>query len=224
MTKHLNRDKIAALLRSHPLFREASDESLSRYLTESSAERCRFGAGEIAYSSESETLLVGMLLSGVARVQTSEQALLKNLSVGELFGIANLYAEDEPFPTTILTSAPSEFLFLRGDAVRSLIENDPAVLRSYLTFQSKKIVYLNRKIQTFTAGSAEKKLALFLLDHEADGIFQPPTSMSGLSELLGIGRASLYRAFDKLTEDGYLIKDGRDLILTDVEAMLKAYR
>ena len=82
MTKHLNRDKIAALVRSHPLFREASDESLSCYLTEASVERRRFGAGEIAYSSESETLLVGMLLSGAARVQTSEQALLKNLSVG----------------------------------------------------------------------------------------------------------------------------------------------
>jgi DNA-binding IclR family transcriptional regulator len=49
-------------------------------------------------------------------------------------------------------------------------------------------------------------------------------SISALSELLDVGRASLYRAFDKLTEDGFLRKDGRSFTLLDPNGMLKAYQ
>ena len=49
-------------------------------------------------------------------------------------------------------------------------------------------------------------------------------SLSDLSELLDVGRASLYRAFDRLTADGFLQKDGRTVRLIDREAMLRAYQ
>jgi len=49
-------------------------------------------------------------------------------------------------------------------------------------------------------------------------------SLSSLSELLDVGRASLYRAFDRLTADGYLIKEGRKIILLNPVAMLDAYQ
>ena len=49
-------------------------------------------------------------------------------------------------------------------------------------------------------------------------------SISALSELLNLGRASLYRAFDRLTADGWLIKNGKHLRLTDPKAMLRFYK
>jgi len=217
-------NELLAVLKKHPLFSSLDGESVERYLLPSDVETVTFDAHEIAYSSSSERVRIGILLSGAARVQTSTaggHALLKSLRVGELFGIANLYAEDEPFPSTIVTTAPSRILFLEGAAVRRLIEANPAILRSYLTFQSKKIVYLNRKIATLTAGSAEKKLVVFLLEYEQDGVFTPPCPMNRLAELLGIGRASLYRAIDALCAEGLIEKRDKTIYLRNKDALLR---
>lgn len=216
--------ELLAVLTRHPMFFSLTGEDLEKYVLPSDVETASFGAHEIAYSSSSECVRIGILLSGAARVQTSTaggHALLKSLRVGELFGIANLYAENEPFPSTIVTTAPSRILFLNGAAVRRLIEGNPEILRSYLTFQSKKIVYLNRKITTLTAGSAEKKLAVFLLDYEQDGVFTPPCPMNRLAELLGMGRASLYRAIDALCAEGLIEKRDKIILLRNKDALLR---
>ncbi len=224
MTASPSTKELLSILKKHPLFASLDEVAVARYFAKDAAQTVAFAANEIAYSSASEGVRLGILLSGAARVQSGSagaHALLKSLAVGELFGIANLYAEDEPFPSTIVTTAPSQILFLDGAAVRRLIEGEPAVLQSYLAFQSKKIVYLNRKITTLTAGSAEKKLAVFLLDYEQDGVFTPPCPMNRLAELLGMGRASLYRAIDALCAEGLIEKRDKTIYLRNKDALLR---
>ncbi len=221
MSKIPTSTELLSILRKHPLFATLTSDDVVRYFSDGSAEIISFGAHEIAYSSSAERVRIGILLSGKARVETDAQALVKSLRIGELFGIANLYAEDEPFPTAIVTTSPAKILFLDGEAVKKLIENEPEILKNYLAFQSRKIVYLNRKITTLTAGSAEKKLAVFLLDYEQDCIFTPPCPMSRLAELLGMGRASLYRAIDALCDEGLIEKQGKNLILRNKDALLR---
>ena len=221
MSKIPTSTELLSILRKHPLFATLTSDAVARYFSDSGAEIISFGAHEIAYSSSAEHVRIGILLSGKARVETDAQALVKSLRIGELFGIANLYAEDEPFPTAIVTTSPAKILFLEGEAVKMLIENEPEILKNYLAFQSRKIVYLNRKITTLTAGSAEKKLAVFLLDYEQDGIFTPPCPMNRLAELLGMGRASLYRAIDALCDEGLIEKQGKNLLLRNKDALLR---
>lgn len=213
--------ELLGILQKHPVFSSLTEDTVRRYFPTESTEIVSFDAHKTAYSPSSEQLRIGILLSGKARVETDAQALLKSLRIGELFGVANLYAEEEPFPTSIVTTAPSRILFLDGAAVKRLIEGEPDILRSYLAFQSRKIVYLNRKIATLTAGSAEKRLAVFLLDYEQDGVFTPPCPMNRLAELLGIGRASLYRAIDALTAEGLIEKQGKAILLRNKTALLR---
>ena len=214
-------NQLYSILKQHPVFATLSPDTVRRYFSEQNSEIVSFGAREIAYSSSADRLRIGILLSGKARVETDTQALVKSLRIGELFGIANLFAEDEPFPTVILTTAEAKILFLDGETVRRLVEEEPTIRRAYLKFQSEKIVYLNRKIATLTAGSAEKRLAVFLLDYEHDGIFIPPCPMSRLAELLGIGRASLYRAIDALCAEGLIEKQGKTIYLRNKNALLR---
>lgn len=190
------------ILKSIPLFAAASDRHVEKCFGEAERSLCRFGAGEAIYSSHTESIRVGVLLSGEAQIHSQGgegRALLKSASTGEMFGVANLYATDTAFPTVIRAKTACEVLFFEGESFRRFLETDPAVLQVYLSFLSKKIVYLNQKIATFTAGDAEHRLAFFLLEHERDGIFTPSHSMTMLASLLGLGRASLYRAIDKLT-------------------------
>ena len=204
-----------------PLLSAAPVSHIDRYLTEDCTTKRNFLAGDRIYSSETLPISVGVVLSGRAEIYTSESeegTLLKVISPQDMFGIANLYAADTAFPTVIRATDVCEVLFFDGDAFRAFIENDPTVLRLYLHFLSKKIVYLNRKIATFTAPSAEKKLGLFLLENHANGCYQG--SMTKLAELLGIGRASLYRSIDKLCAQGLINHEGSTLILCDPSALL----
>ena len=221
MVKTPSNSELLSILNQHPVFATLTIETVCRYFSEKDVEIVSFGAHEIAYAPSTEHLRIGILLSGKARVETDAQALVKSLRIGELFGIANLFAEDEPFPTAIVTTSASKILFLEGEAVRKLVENEPTIRRAYLALQSEKLVYLNRKIATLTAGSAEKRLAVFLLDYEQDGIFLPPCPMNRLAELLGMGRASLYRAIDTLCDEGLIEKQGKIILLRNKDALAR---
>ena len=190
------------------IFKNTSNEALCAYIKEESFYIKSYSSGDDICSPYEDNDSVGIITSGVATVNSSDEersVLLATLSAGAVFGIANLYAKELDFPTRISAKNACKILFIKKDALRELIENDKDTLKSFLAFQSNKIIYLNKKINSFTAGGAERRLALFLSKNSADGIYSSKVSMSALAEMLDIGRASLYRAFDSL-EDAGLIK------------------
>ena len=196
-------------LKENPFFRGVSDEYIRSCFSNGKFSVKEFSKNELAYSSSDNAPTVAIIADGSAKVYSeceNENALLKTLYSGDVFGIANLYAEDEPFPSRIIASSKTKILFIDGEDFKTFIENDKTALKNYLSFQAKKIVYLNRKISTLTAGNAEKKLLHFIIDHSHDNIFVSPCSMSELADMLQLGRASLYRAIDCLVENGIIEK------------------
>ena len=85
---------------------------------------------------------------------------------------------------------------------------------------SRKIVFLNKKISTLTAGTTEKKLALFLAENQHDGEFSQRISMTAIAEILSVGRASLYRALDSLEAEGLIHRNGKSIFIPDKNALL----
>ena len=157
----------------------------------------------------------------VATAASPDNTLLKMLKDHDVFGIANLYSNTESFPSVITAKSETTVILIDGNAFKMLIENDKDMLIAYLGLLSNKIVYLNKKISTFTAGSAEKKLCIFLAENERDGVFDQNVSMSSLSDMLSIGRASLYRALEALSYHGLIIRDGKKITIPDKYALLQ---
>ena len=208
-------------IKNHPLFDGVPESHFGRYFCERTLTVHSFSQGETAYSSETKNPQVAILLEGIARVyakasNNEENALLRTLCSGDMFGIANLYAQDNPFPSKIVAASNLKIAFIDGDIFKEFIETDPIALKNYLAMQSRKIVYLNKKISTFTAGTAEKKLIMFMLDHLDNDTFTVPCSMTELSGMLGIGRASLYRAIDALAGDGTISKQSKNTFKVDL--------
>lgn len=199
------------------IFKNASVDIVNRYLNRDSlCVRC-FEAGELIYSPDTDKKSIGLIISGSAAVTSvagKEKVILKTHRAGNMFGVANLYA-DQPHPSIISAAEKTEVLFIDGAAFCAFIENDQNAMRAYLAFLSKKIIYLNKEISTFTAGSAEKKLAFFLCENQQDGRFEPSFSMSRLAEMLGVGRASLYRALDALEADGLIKRVDKTILIPD---------
>lgn len=211
-------------LLAHPFFSGLTREGLAPVLTDEGCCAQDFEAGEVIHSPRSPKRRLGVLLTGRAVVNTNgatKNALLRFMNAGDLFGVANLFT-DEPYVSVIRADKKCRVLFLTEAAVHALLEREPAFLHRYISFLSGRVCYLNQKIAYLTAGSAERRLALYLsAQKHAELTLQ--ISLSALSELLDVGRASLYRALDRLVADGYIEKNGRSIRILDRDALTNAY-
>lgn len=208
-----------------PLFAGVRKNQALRVFDLCNCEIKDFDKGEMILSSDAREKRVGILLDGKARVSTANGAqgkVLRELEVKDVFGIANLFS-DAPYVTDISALTPVRILFLPELAVRNFLENDRAFLYNYLGFLSGRVRYLNMKIRFFTAGSAERKLALYLLSFGKSEV-TIDLSLSSLAELLDLGRASLYRSFDALEKGGYIKKEGKHVLILRADAMRKKYQ
>ena len=215
--------EILECIRSDKILGCADEDNLTHCFNEKTAYAKTFSAGETIYSPECSKRQVGIILEGRAAVEptnSNEKVLLKMLSSRDMFGIANLYANEIPFISVIIAKSACRVLFIDADAFKALIEHDAKAMRAYLEFMSRKIVFLNKKISTLTAGTTEKKLALFLAENQHDGEFSQRISMTAIAEILSVGRASLYRALDSLEAEGLIHRDGKSIFIPDKNALL----
>lgn len=213
---------------SLPLFRGANDEKLKKAM-ESGNFICRaYSSGEVIYSPESREKKLMIIRSGEASVYTADESrsmLLRRLGEGKTVGVANLFS-DENFVSRIIADKKCETVEISAQNFGKMLESDSALLYNYVSFLSNKICYLNKKIVTLTAGSAERRLAVFLDSHAGEigsDSFTLPVQMNSLAEMLNLGRASLYRAADKLEADGFILRDGKNITLVSKEQMLIKY-
>ena len=210
---------------SSPIFKNIDTSHALEIFEKHNCRSCDFCEGEMILSQNEASHKAGIFLSGEATATTTDDtknALLRFFKTGDFFGIANLFT-DEDYVSSIRAKKKCRVFFFTEEAIRELLETDQVFLYNYLGFLSGRICYLNRKIRYLTAGSAERRLALYLSSFKEETI-ELDASISSLSELLDIGRASLYRAFDTLIADGYIEKDGRTIRLLAPDAMTKDYQ
>lgn len=209
-----------------PLFRGVDPDRIAEAVAGADTEIVTVARGEaVASPAGSGAPRLCVLLSGKAAVTTPDpdhNVLLRFLGAGDLFGIASLFSGERSV-STVRAETDCTCLFLPEHTVHRLLDADPQFRENYIGYLAGRVRFLNRKIGYLTAGSAERRLALYLAGlGQGEVVLREP--ISALSELLNLGRASLYRAFDRLTADGWLIKNGKHLRLTDPAAMLRFYK
>lgn len=216
---------ILELLKKNKLFGAADKASL---LSLAESGQCKVyicSRGEVVYSPGSAEKMLISVISGSAAVYSvdeSRNVLLRTLGASDVVGVANLFSEGE-FVSRIIANEKTKLFAVTEEGVRRLIESDVAFTYRYIGFLSDRIAYLNKKIVFLTAGSAERRLAYFLDSLSREDEFILPIPMSDLADMLNVGRASLYRAADKLCEEGFIIRDGKKITVTDRAGMLERY-
>ncbi len=151
-----------------------------------------------------------------------KQVLLRSFAPYEMFGISNLFT-DQPFATRIVAKTDCKVLVLHKEFLIYLIDHDAKVRYQYIALLAQKTLYLNQKISCLTAGSAEQRLAFWLDAHATDNTVTLDLPMNALCTMLDIGRASLYRAFDKLEQDGFITKEHKTVRIIDRDRMIHHY-
>ena len=176
---------------------------------------------------EPQTLLrkIGIILKGSAIVLSADsdrKVLLRRFSPGDIFGVSSVFSDESEFVSRISAKSACTVAFIDAPSLSLLLENDKAVLYNYIGFLSDRIRFLNWKIKFFTSGTAERRLALYL-DSFPEDSFKIDESMSAVADMLDIGRASLYRAFDRLTEDGFIRRERDEITLLNRAEMVIYY-
>lgn len=182
-----------------------------------------FADGDTVYENGTALPALGFLLCGGAEIVREKgncEVFLREMTAGDAFGAAALFAKGEPYVTTVRAKGKTRVLFLPQAAAEALLTAFPRAALGYIAFLSAKIRYLNRKLSTFTAGSAAEKLCGYLLaQSDTDGRVVLPGSYARLAEALGLGRASLYRALDALESNSVIERGKHEIRILDRDAL-----
>ena len=195
-----------------------------RHFAVSDCTAAAYEKNEVVYDKTNFSRSLGIVLEGRLRV-TKENAdkrsiVMSTLQRGAMFGAAALFNSEPEYATKITAIEHSRVLFLPQRLIKRMIEREPEIAENYIRYLSERILFLNRKIYFLTAGTAEQRLAGFLLDNLAVGEFsEMPMPMHRLADALNMSRASLYRAFDELTASGAVSKQGKLVCINNAELL-----
>ena len=224
-------NKIKDILPLVPLFEGADQKKLFGAVVDGAVSH-RFSNGEAIESDPNNGRNLVIILRGKARVfsmDKSREVLLRTLEKGDVFGVAELFCGDDKSISRVEAKGCCEALFVPEEIIGHLLENDKVIMYNYLNFLCQRIRFLNQRIACFTAGSAERRLAIYLNSlvskpsEEGDAKVTPDISMGALALMLDIGRASLYRAVETLISDGFIQKEEKSFILINRDKMLLKY-
>ncbi len=204
-----------------PLF-DGCDSSLIYKTLEEKALIKTYSSGSLIMSHgviEGESLpSIAYVYGGRCLITSSSKtnSVLRIAEERDLIGLAGVFSKEEIETKVVAYEKKVIVLSLDMNVLNLLMEEDEtnSIRNNLFTMLAKKISFLNKKIATLTGGSAEKKLATFLLGF-MKGSFVLGLSMSELSRLLDIGRSSLYRSIESFESKNVIRRDGEKITILD---------
>ena len=178
------------------------------------AEETAFEKNENIYKSR----YIGYLISGSAKVirtgSGGNSITVRNINRGDIFGSASIFGNWNNDFSKIISQSECRVKYFSEDVFLSVLKNYPQFSINYISFLTDRIRFLNRRLDTFSAGSTQNKLYEFLLSHaDNNNEVNLNISLSELAKRLGIGRTSLYRDITSLEDTGFIIRKGKKFII-----------
>ena len=169
----------------------------------------KFKKDEIIYSAENFENAIGFILNGsaFALCDNNSNVHIKTFESGSCFGAAAVFGGDR-YVSTVIAKTDIEVLFITEEQLKKIFLEYPKTSLNYINFLSEKVRFLNKKLSLLSCGSAEDTVLKYLSSSaDSEGYAQIPKSMTLLSKMLGLGRASLYRSLDTLESQGIIIRE-----------------
>ncbi len=197
------------------------------YLMENVPE-IKYTAGSIILSKDENPIGIGIVSNGKVLISTAvhgNASTLRSLSEGDTFGAASLFMKQRCYSTGVVSDGDSSVIYINTATVRILCKKIPAVAMNYIEFLSDRIAFLNTKVSTFSAQSSDARIAYYLygLTGGEKKTAELTVSYSRLAEMLGMGRASLYRSLDSFCKKNIIKRTSKTVTVLDPEKLKKIY-
>ncbi len=174
-----------------------------------------YKSGEVIYGRQDFERALGIIIKGYVTVYKDTECknvILRELREGDTFGAAALFG-GECYASVLKAKKSAVIAFIPQVMMRRLMEEDFEVAERYISFLSDKIRFLNAKLDLHTAPSACEKLLSYLSTvKKAEKV-----NIQHLSKELDMGRATLYRAIEKLEKEGLIERLEKEIVLKKEE-------
>lgn len=185
-----------------------------------------YSNNETVYTRSRFNDSIGIVLDGRVEVYKDETktVMLNRIGEGGFFGAAALFADKKEYVSVIFAKGSCTVLLIPFEQFKNILAANSVFAVNYIKFLSGRIEFLNKKIDEFTAPDACEKLSRYLLDKstEINGKFICQVkSMVELSKILNMGRASLYRSFDELEQEKIITREGKIIVVDDMDKLKK---
>ena len=198
-------------LKNTRIFKDADEKLLTNVLN-TYGKSVSYSKNDTVFSKETYSPVICVIIKGEARVSKGE-TVISHLKDGEIFGAAFLYNQSYEFENTVTALTPLKVVIIEKSGVDQLIKCDNSISFNYISYLSERIGFLNSKIEGYTKPNAEEKLLLYLKKNADinNGKCEISVSMTELSHVLQISRASLYRVIEALEQQGKICRDGKKI-------------
>lgn len=169
---------------------------------------------------------LAVVVDGRANVMSRDgerNTLIRVLGKWDVFGVAGLFSRATEVSRVIATVRTS-VLFIPSNKILEAISKNSEFAKRYITFLENRIVFLNRRISAFTAGSCERRLATFLRSVSSEESFElSGIPFSSLARQLDMGRASFYRALETLEAEGAVLRGQKSIFVLSRSLLKEKY-
>ena len=218
-------------LRCFSIFENLSDEDLK--LVQSKVSVVRFERGETIIAHEARDTDVFLLLDGqvlanrysLAGREISYRRLPPNSYFGEL-----AVFDGQPRSVNIVALSEVEIGRLSGQAFSELMVAIPSMTKALLRDMSARIRDLSDRIYETTASSVKMRFYTELIRNamaqsgdaadEGEIILKDPPTHAEWAATVGGQRETITRAISELTSLGLMRKQGRNLVITDLNGLM----
>ena len=209
-------------LQQNDLFAGLDRAALTAAL-EGEVEIVSFSRGDVLLSAETDRGALGLVLRGGAAVSKKEGGFVEEkLREGDLFGLETLFSGSEFLVGEAVALRDTRAAYISKNAVLKLMQTDSSFSLRIIRYLCGRIYQLDRRIVQSTGGTAESRLAGYLLGRFGDyKTFEMDCSMQQLAGSLDISRASLYRGFECLEQSGAIVRSGKSVRLADRDLLCK---
>ncbi|MBP9989462.1 MAG: Crp/Fnr family transcriptional regulator [Ruminococcus sp.] len=189
------------------LFNGLSNNQIKR-ITDSLSEPVTVNHGEEMYRCSH----IGLIASGNAKIIRKNElgisVTMRNISSGEFFGMASVFGDWNEDFSSIVAISKCKVIYISENELKMLFGEYPQISYNYIVYLTEKIRFLNKKIDTFSAGNTEEKLYEFLVSHsDENNCVTLPFGMAELARRLRVGRSSLYRSIEALEKNNLIQRD-----------------
>ena len=211
---------LGTFLKNTFLFSGLNVDEISRLVDTYPAEIISYKRGEKIYSSLTDARKVGIVLDGKCEVRREKndgsRVVLNTLGRSESFGILSVLTSDE-FPTSIIALKNTQVLYFTSEQIDYFVNNSSQISRNIIKFLANRVVFLNKKIATFSGTRVEDRLAAFILCERAIKCCDEFSfNCQKTSEEINAGRASVYRALESLQKMDLIKFDHKKIYIIDL--------
>lgn len=203
------------------LFKEMNNDFIAEAVNDPRAEWMSFDKGNELYSYHAFKNSLGIILEGKVSVNKNRHetgsVLINYLKSGEAFGGAAVFSGAELYIASLRAESDCAVVFMPKELLKDLFEKSTVLTMNYISYLSDSLVFLNQRLDLFTAGGAEERVEEYIrvnscTDATGNAVL-PDFSLSRLAEYLAIGRASLYRILDDFENRGWIKKEGKKIYI-----------